>query len=509
MLRDDNHEHHEHNDHHDEHDKHDKQYGHDKYPTRNEPHNVLTTPRSDALPIDSGDLFSDPWMPGLVEVEFEKPSDSGVFDNFDDATERRKPSDKWQSDLLKVLLDNQMSTWKPSFPLTYPWSRRSEEDLEKARKFYIDRGRGRFVTFRFSGKTDVAEIAAELRKVPKIVQAKPMARLLPTQINEPLLGSSPQVQPFASGLENQWYAFRCNLPDTLEQVQGNGVVIAAIDWGFDRSHQEYGDGITLRKNIYHNSEGVGSGRCIHHGSAVLGLAGARLNSHGMAGFAPESALWAIQAGEDEVMHPEYWREAIDFVREQDSGLDRKVIILEAQTASRGNIESDLTINQAIRDAVASGIVVCVPAGNGRGDAGYDDQEPPQPIPETGSILVGATTVDDTVIGRSGDRITVYAPGDPAHDVTCTSLPERHTNYFGGTSGAVAKVAGAVALLLEADNSLTPAEVRDLLRTSKVGVLDEEGTQIPNAVLLDCEYAVYSCTKRREPQRVLTNCSAMI
>ncbi len=511
MLRDDNHEHQEHSEHneHNEHNEHPGHNGHDEHKGRQsyiQPQpNHLATPRPDALPISFGD---DPWMPGLVEVQFQKASDSGVFDgNFEDATERRKPSDKWQSELLKVLLDNQMSTWKPSFALTYPWSKRSEEHLREARAFYEKSGRGRFVTFRFSGKEDVTEIAAELRKVPGIAQAKPVARLVPTQIDEPLLGSSGQVQPFAGGLENQWYAFRCNLPDALEQVTGKDVVIAAIDWGFDRSHPEYTAGIALRKNIYHNSQGVGSGNCIHHGTAVLGLAGARLNSQGMVGFAPDSVLWAIQAGEDDVMHPEYWREAIDFVREQDSGGRRKVIILEAQTAKRGNIEGDLTINQAIRDAIAANIVVCVPAGNGSGDADKDDEG--NDIPETGSVLVGATTHQDVAFGKGGPRIAVYAPGDPEHDLTCTSLPERYTNFFGGTSGAVAKVGGAVALLLQSDNSLTPAEVRDLLRQSETIVFDADGAQIPDAVLLDCRYAVYNSTARKQPARVLTNCSAMV
>lgn len=511
-MRDDNDERHEHHDHNEDRDRNDnhehnepKQYQAGKEQQKDR----LTAPRRDALAIDSGDLASEPWMPGLVAVEFKDPARSGVLDeDLEDTSERRKPSHQWNSDLLKVLLNYQMSGWKPSFPLTYSWSKRSADDLTKARQFYRDRGRARFVTFRFAGKEKITEVAAQLRKVPEIAQAKPVARLLPTEINEPLLGSTEQVLPFASGLENQWYAFRCNLPDALEQVTGKGVVIAAIDWGFDRSHADYTAGITLRRNIYNGSQGVGSGSVIHHGTAVLGLAGARLNSLGIVGFAPESSLWAIQAGEDQVMHPEYWKEAIEFVREfVPVGFDqyRKVIILEAQTALGGNIEGELVIHQAISDAVASGIVVCVPAGNGNRDADKDDEG--ADIPETGSILVGATTYENAPLGNRGTRIAVYAPGDPEHDVTCTSLPERHTNYFGGTSGAVAKVAGAVALLLEADNLLTPAEVKEHLQQSKIDIVDAEGVKV--GVLLDCDYAVSSCRRGTEPEAVLTKYSAML
>ncbi|HEU4509064.1 MAG TPA: S8 family serine peptidase [Pyrinomonadaceae bacterium] len=512
MMNDDHNEH-EHNEH-NEHTEHPGQNGHKEHPERqsyNPPQpDRLTKPREDALPIDFGDVKSDPWMPGLVEVEFSDPRESGVSD-LEDIGERRSPAHEWKGELLKVLLDNQMSAWKPSFPLTYPWSKRSPDDLDKARVFYKERGRARFVTFRFSGKANVAEIAAELRNVPQINEAKPRARLLPSAINEPLLGSSAQVQPFASGLENQWYAFRCNLPDTLEQVTGDGVVIAVIDWGFDRQHPDYTDGIELRRNIITQSQGVGSGNCIHHGTGVLGLAGARRNSHGMVGFAPDSALWAIQAGEDQVMHPEYWMEAIEFVREQDSRGRRKVIILEAQTALGGNIEGDLTINQAISDAVASGIVVCVPAGNGNKDAEYDDLIPPRRIPETGSMLVGATDYQDAPLGNGGRRVKIYAPGDPAHDVTCTSLPQRHTNFFGGTSGAAAKVGGAVALLLQADKLLSPAEVKALLLESQTSVFQTtaKGETEEVGVLLDCRYAVYHCKARSGQAFVLTKSTTVV
>jgi subtilisin family serine protease len=526
MLRDDSHDHHNGNGHderhehpvhpeHPEHPEHPQHPGQHLYETPQQDH--LTPPRKDALPINFGDLAAEPWMPGLVEVEFEDGDDSGVFDeDFVEATERRKPSDQWTTDLLKVLLQNQMLSWKPSFPLTYSWSKKSRE---QAKESFRKQRRDRFVTFQFVGKADVAEVAAQLRRAPKVVRAQPVARLVPSEINEPLLGSSDRVQKFADGFENQWYAFRCNLPDALEQVTGRGVVIAAIDWGFDHSHQDYSGSIELKRNIYHESDGVGCGNAIHHGTAVLGLAGARLNNHGMAGFAPNSILWAIQAGEDEVMHPDYWREAIDFVVETPSP-HRKVIILEAQTAKRGNIEGIPAINQAIVNAIEAGVVVCVPAGNAPGRADLDDQEPPQVIPETGSILVGATTIDDVPLGKGGDRIGVYAPGDPAHDVTCTSLPQRHTNFFGGTSSAAAKVAGAVALLLEANSSLTPAEVKELLQQSQTTVFksttrepEEVGVSLDGpeeaGVLLDCSHAVYACTQQNKQAHVLTKSSAML
>ena len=483
MTRDDNHEHHERNENN----------------THNEhPHNP-TGKYSRTV----GDLFTNPWMPGRVQVVFENP----VTEGLEDGTEQVKFPDECRGDLKKVLQKNKGS-WKPSFPLLYPWSKRSPADVDKAREFYIKSERGKFVTFHFPPEADVVQIAAELKNIAGIERAKPVAKVVPPQINDPYFGESDQVQTLDDELENQWYAFRCNLPQALEQVKGRGVVIAAIDWGFDDSHPDYSDAIRLQKNVKYDNDRVGNGNAIHHGTGTLGLAGARLNnSEGMVGFAPDADLWAIQAGEDDEFDPEYWQRAIDFVREEDSP-HPKVIILEVQTAFRGNIESNDVINKAIRDAVTAGIVVCVPAGNGLGNAGEDEQG--NEIQETGSVLVGATTVRDVAIGKTGNRITVYAPGDPEHDLTCTSLPRGYTNYFGGTSGAVAKVGGAVALLLEADASLTPPEVKAFLQESNTRVVKITATgEEEVGVLLDCSYAVYSCTERKQPVSVLTKSSAML
>jgi len=86
----------------------------------------------------------------------------------------------------------------------------------------------------------------------------------------------------------------------------------------------------------------------------------------------------------------------------------------------------------------------------------------------------------------GPRVVVYAPGARDNDLTCEA-GGGHVLSFGGTSGAVAKVGGAVALILEANPSLTPVEVRDILRHSTIPVVRE--VDPPIGVLLDCQQAV--------------------
>jgi hypothetical protein len=56
---------------------------------------------------------------------------------------------------------------------------------------------------------------------------------------EPLVGSSDQVvlNP-GTGLENQWYIFRCGVNKAWSKSSGKNVVIADVDWGCRTSHQD-------------------------------------------------------------------------------------------------------------------------------------------------------------------------------------------------------------------------------------------------------------------------------
>lgn len=420
-----------------------------------------------------------PWVPGLVEVKFRSAADSGLADfDFSKPLERISHEKNWSPELSRRLARNKLVSWRPSFPLRYSWSR---ESVEESRKFFSASGRDKLVTFRFPDDADVLTIAKELQELPEVERANAVAKVAPpAPIQEPFLGTSDQDS------ESQWYAFRCKLPQALETVTGAGVIVAVLDWGFDESHTEYGPNIELKWNAFTQGVVVSEGGPPNHGTATMGLAGARLNNFGIVGFAPDSILWAIQAGHDAVVNHQHWFEAIDFVRGEPSSR-RKVIILEIQTQAEGNIESIQAINQAITDAIAANIVVCVPAGNAPGDPSRDENGD---IPETNSILVGATDFHEThnfVNSREGPRIVVYAPGDSENDLTC-SPRNGHTLFFGGTSGAVAKVGGAVALMLEASPLLTPAQVRDILKRSQIPVLKDLMTPAVGK-LLDCQKAV--------------------
>ncbi len=365
-----------------------------------------------------------------------------------------------------------------------------------------------FMTLHFPAGEDTRQIAAELRELPEVERAVVVPRALPphTALNEPLAGAVDTivVNP-TTGLENQWYIFRCRADRAWNRATGKGVVIADIDWGYRTTHEDLSPRLDMTRayNAFDDGTDVTTGGSVFHGTGVMGLAGAADNNLGMAGFAFESSLWPVQGdtGPGTPVGGNAWARGIDWVNSADSGCRRKVIILEVQTGSFGNYEMIPSVNAAIRTAIANGVVVCVAAGNGDRDAGIDDSG--DPIPPTGSILVGATSYHPTVNPRAGfsnfgPRITVAAPGDSNHDVTCDSASDSaYRNDFGGTSGATPKVAGAAALMLEVNPELTHAEIRDILNQTGGPVVTDAAK--PVGTFLNVEAAVQEAARRARPR----------
>ncbi|HEX5701711.1 MAG TPA: S8 family serine peptidase [Pyrinomonadaceae bacterium] len=445
------------------------------------------------------------WQPGLIELVFKDPTQSGVRGwNFKTEKERFEFSEEWPDAVRNLLLAQGLKSWKPSFPLRYSWTKKSDDD---AFDDYARAGHDRFVTLSFRKDAETPQFADELRELPEIEQAVAVPKIGPPSgpLDEPLMGvdDHPQSTICDAGgcLESQWYIFRCKVNqawlktnESGEGLSGRGVVIADVDWGFNPSHRDLIAQIRKTQNVFPESNSanetiVTNGSRCHHGTAALGLAGAQLNGFGIVGVAFGATLWAIQSGTDTREDHSLWVAGIRFVRDQQSE-SRKVIILEIQTKRRRNIEMIPTIADEIKHAISENIVVCVPAGNAGRDAKFDDND--TEILQTGSILVGATRFDATRkdfrgFSNYGDRVTVYAPGDLDSDLTCGPSDHAYRNGFGGTSSAVAKVAGVVALMLETNPALTHERVRDILGRSQIPVFDDSSTQI--GVLLDAEQAV--------------------
>jgi subtilisin family serine protease len=449
---------------------------------------------SDAAP---GTPQSPSWEPGVVEVQFREGVRPEVQVAEADAPPQiSSPTEADLTPLNRILRQHRLREVEPTFE-TSPESAEAAQTVAQRRGIETPNLR-HFVTLRFPTDAEVRRIAQELNQLEDVEQAAPVPRAVPPQtpLNEPRVGMGDQVvvDP-ASNLENQWYIFRCRANDAWGMSSGRRVVIADIDWGYRTTHKDLAPRLDLSHayNSFDGGTNVSHGTSVSHGTAVLGLAGAADNDLGMAGFAFRATLWPVQAnsGPGTALGGNAWARAIDWVRTANSGGRRKVIILEVQTGAFGNYEQVLSVNAAIRTAIANGVVVCVAAGNGDRDAGLDDVG--DPIRETGSILVGATAYHATENRRAGfsnygARVTVSAPGDPSHDLTCSTASDTaYMNGFGGTSGATPKVAATAALMLAVDPTLTHKEIRTILRDTGSAVITD--SKKPVGTLLNSKAAV--------------------
>lgn len=361
-----------------------------------------------------------------------------------------------------------------------------------------------YVQLRFPPGTSADAVMAQLKALPQVKRVAVVPEVAPPSFPTDMMigtsGSVIQVDP-QTHIEKQWYLHRTRVPQAWQHAQGENVVIADLDFGVRTSHREFvGGAIERTRNTFDKTNDVTAGESCGHGTAVLGIAGARSNAEGVAGYAPKAKLWAIQAntGNSPRQSNTPWSDGIKFVLNTAAAGRRKVLLIEVETRDGGNIEQVDSIHQLIRQAIAENCVVVVAAGNG--DRPVHLRDNGQPFDGTGSILVGATIFHATQNKRAdfsnfGPNVVVSAPGDEIHDVTCGQTADNaYRNGFGGTSGAAAKVAGAVALMLSVNDDLSHDEVRDILRTTGSQIITDDPNK-PVGRFLNAEAAVLEARNR--------------
>ncbi len=453
--------------------------------------------------VSSDDLSQTEWIEGMIEVVFKHPMRAYYLNPILNILEEKlgleidEDEAVGVKELMQKLIEYKLVRAEPTFslPSLHTVLRELVSSFESIKSL-----RNRFATYYFPEGADLIRIAQELAQLPMVERAVPIPRLdMPSTVaNEILLGVSDVLSLDDRAQDTQWYIFRCRVNEAWKMASGEGVVVADIDWGFRTTHRELRSRIELKHNSINGTEEVSRGLNTSHGTAVLGMVGAELNNKGIAGVAHKASLWAIQAGSSPILsRPRFWKNAIQFVCDHAPANKRTVIILEARSGNR-NIEMVPSINQMIREAIEANIVVCVPAGNGDKNAGLDILG--HEIPPTGSILVGATKYHEsenrrTDLSNWGERITVSAPGDEFHDLTCGIITDDdYTNRFGQTSGAAPKVAGTVALMLQVNPTLTPAQVKEILIAEGGDVISDPAK--PAGRFLNAEAAVREAKRRR-------------
>lgn len=269
---------------------------------------------------------------------------------------------------------------------------------------------------------------------------------------------------------NSEYAY----PDSA----GSGVTVYVIDTGLRSTHEEFTGRVAEGRNFVPAISLLGLGSllfsadpadtddCNGHGTHVASTAvGSEYGIAKLARIAPVRVLDCAGTGSN-----------ADVI----AGVDWVAANHQAPAVanmSLGGGSSD-ALDTAVRGAIEDGVTFVVAAGNDDADA-CDGS--PNRVDE--AVTVGSTTREDqrSSFSNYGTCVDVFAPGS---DITgAWYQSDTQTNTISGTSMASPHVAGAAALILDAQPTLQPAEVFNLLLDSATpNVLSDIGAGSPNSLL---------------------------
>jgi subtilisin family serine protease len=245
---------------------------------------------------------------------------------------------------------------------------------------------------------------------------------------------------------------------------GSGVRAYIIDTGIRTSHGEFAG----RASAGFDSIGDGQNGqdCHGHGTHVAGTVGGSTY-----GVAKEVSLVAVRvlscsgSGSNSGVIA-----GVDWVRQN------AVKPAVANMSLGGGASTAL--DNAVTNAINSGVVFAVAAGNSNRNAcNYS------PARTAAAITVGATTSTDARASYSnyGSCLDIFAPGSSITSAWIGS--DSALNTISGTSMATPHVAGVSALYLSANPSATPLTVRDaLVNNATTGKVTNRGRNSPNRLL---------------------------
>jgi len=251
---------------------------------------------------------------------------------------------------------------------------------------------------------------------------------------------------------------QCSLPldSTATKVNANGVRVYVIDTGIYGGHDDFSGMITPDSDCHKDTSGGsapltdGNGHGTHVAGTVCG------DSYGVA---EECDLCAVKVLDDNGSGTNTGViNGINHVVTNckaafPEGTERKCV---ANMSLGGGFSPSL--NTAVKNAVAAGVVMVVAAGNDNNDACSKS-----PASEETAITVGSTTISDVNSGFSnfGSCVDVYGPGS---DITSAWIGGANAaNTISGTSMASPHVAGIAAGVI--NEGVAPADVSDHLKAT--------------------------------------------
>jgi serine protease AprX len=247
--------------------------------------------------------------------------------------------------------------------------------------------------------------------------------------------------------------------------------IAIVDTGIDEGHQDFDGGKVLYWHDYVNG-GAEPYDDEGHGTHVASIAAGAINAEGVGGVAPGAALVALKVLDSEGGGPaSVIIQAVDWciTHRAEYGIQVINMSLGGDEASAGTD----ALSRAVDRAVAAGIVVCVAGGN----SGPDLATTGSPAAARGAITVG--NIADP--GEGGFFLDPHSSRGPTADgrvkpdlcapgyQILAARANTRDQYVRatGTSMASPFVAGTAALMRQANPSLSPEQIKAILKETAV------------------------------------------
>ena len=310
------------------------------------------------------------------------------------------------------------------------------------------------------------------------------------------LTSEPEVRS-TTGVDRAWgdaevISHNMNLPLT-----GRNIAVAVLDTGIDGTHPDLAGRVIANVKLA-DTLGVGAGfsypvnsqnlpntdQLYGHGTFVAGVIGGNgsVSNGKFSGVAPGVKLVGLSAGDLTLL---YVLEGLDYLLA--NGANQNVRVVNCSFSANTVFDANDPVNIATKLLAENGTNVVFSAGNT--GPGLHTLNPYAVAPWV--VSVGATDTQGRLANFSsrGDFAsalfspTLVAPGvsvvslrgsgianvtsaegvagNDVQRLTSTEIPYYTT--ASGTSFSAPQVAGTIALMLEANPSLTPAEVRDILQ----------------------------------------------
>ena len=261
------------------------------------------------------------------------------------------------------------------------------------------------------------------------------------------------------------------------ELKGNGFSVCLIDTGVNYNHPALSGRIILGRDFVNSDSNPMDDN--GHGTHIAGIIASDDSTY--TGVAPQANIVAIKACDSNGNCSQANILAgIDWCINNASLYN--ITVISMSLGDDGEYDSGTCptdFNSIINNATSNGIFVTISSGNNGHDNGISS-----PACSANATSVGATDKSDNLWGGTniGNLLDLLAPGI---NIQSCDLGSSFTSKD-GTSIANAHVAGAAILIYQNKNlsgqSITPLEVRDLLKNNGVDISSYPRVNVKEAVL---------------------------